>query len=187
MEVGEGEGEKWEDKGIATSHLPCWKRFCLGEICLQYVERHGHLLQALAQLVKRADVLFRQSALAEEALRLRHDCGDAFDNFVAPISLSCRGVVGGRDQELADGALGVACGTSSGNFPSLFFKHESQVTTICHTANYISMQRVLLLYRTTAVSFTRQIARLHVMSRLPSPNRDQISRAIKPSSLLYMS
>jgi hypothetical protein len=31
------------------------------------------LLQALAQLVKRADILFRQSALGEEALRLSHD------------------------------------------------------------------------------------------------------------------
>jgi hypothetical protein len=45
------------------------------------------LLQALAQLVKRADISFRESALGEKTLRLSHDAGDAiflFDNCVAP-------------------------------------------------------------------------------------------------------
>lgn len=44
-------------------------------------------------MVKRADILFAESALAEETLRLSHDAGDAIfliDNLVAPSFLLCR-------------------------------------------------------------------------------------------------
>jgi hypothetical protein len=51
------------------------------------------LLQALAQLVKRADILFRKSALGEETLGLGHDFGDAmflFDSLVSPSVFAAR-------------------------------------------------------------------------------------------------
>lgn len=110
------------------------------------------MLQALAQLVKRADVLFRESPLGEESLRSRHVTGDAIfllDVFCCAVFF-CVAKSWEEEQRSRVGALEVECGPSFllqpralENLTSLFFLvHESQATTTCYTNAFTSTMKV---------------------------------------------